>query len=101
PYLEESKKIKEQKKEATMTENNKQKSTQDLNKDDKKPNLCSGNYYSVTLQPQANDPLVNNAAVNLASKVTEKTSKDPFFPFDLDAYRSADLVTGIATGEPK
>ncbi|CAL5208671.1 unnamed protein product [Lathyrus oleraceus] len=94
PYLEESKKIKEQKKEAMMNEYNKQKSTQDLNKDGKKPNLCNGDYYCVTLQPQANDPLVNNAAVDLASKMTEKTSKDPFFPFDLDAYRSVDLLTG-------
>ncbi|CAI8603545.1 unnamed protein product [Vicia faba] len=101
PYLEESKKIKEQKKEAMITENNKQKSTQDLKKDEKKPNLCCGDYYSVTLQPQANNPLVNNAAVDLASKMTEKTSKDPFFPFDLDAYCSVDLLTGTATGEPK
>ncbi|KAI5398662.1 high mobility group B protein 10 isoform X2 [Lathyrus oleraceus] len=101
PYLEESKKIKEQKKEAMMNENNKQKSTQDLNKDEKKLNVCSGDYYCVTLQPQANDPLVNNAAVDLASKMTEKTSKDPFFPFDLDAYRSVDLLTGLAIGEPK
>ncbi|CAL5208670.1 unnamed protein product [Lathyrus oleraceus] len=101
PYLEESKKIKEQKKEAMMNENNKQKSIQDLNKDEKKLNVCSGDYYCVTLQPQANDPLVNNAAVDLASKMTEKTSKDPFFPFDLDAYRSVDLLTGLAIGEPK
>ncbi|XP_058756391.1 high mobility group B protein 10-like [Vicia villosa] len=101
PYLEESKKIREQMKEAMMTENNKQKSTQDLKKDEKKANLCCGDHYSVTLQPQANNPLVNNAAVDMASKMTEKTSKDPFFPFDLDAYQSVDLLTGIATGEPK
>ncbi|XP_058742988.1 high mobility group B protein 10-like [Vicia villosa] len=101
PYVEESKKMKEQKKEAMMTENNKQKSTLDLNKDEKKANLCCGDYYCVTLQPQANNPLVNNAAVDLAYKMTEKTSKDPFFPFDLDAYRSVDLLTGLAIGEPK
>ncbi|XP_058779097.1 high mobility group B protein 10-like [Vicia villosa] len=100
PYLEESKKIKEQKKVAMITGNNKQKSTQDLKKDEKKPNECCGDYYSVTLQPRANNPLMNNAAVDLASKITEKTSKDPFI-FDLDAHRSIDLVTGIAAGEPK
>ncbi|CAK8572536.1 unnamed protein product [Lathyrus sativus] len=101
PYLEESKKIKEQKKEAMMTENNKQKSTQDLKKDEKKPNVYCCDYNSETLHPQANYPLANNAAVDLAFKMTEKTSKDPFFPFDLDAYRSVDLLTGIATGESK
>ncbi|CAI8603547.1 unnamed protein product [Vicia faba] len=101
PYVEESKKMKEQKKDALMTDNNKQKSIQDLKKDEKKANVCCGDYYYVTLQPQANNPLVNNAVVDLAFKMTEKTSKDPFFPFDLDAYRSVDLLTGLAIGEPK
>ena len=93
--------MKEQKKDALMTDNNKQKSIQDLKKDEKKANVCCGDYYYVTLQPQANNPLVNNAVVDLAFKMTEKTSKDPFFPFDLDAYRSVDLLTGLAIGEPK
>ncbi|CAI8584920.1 unnamed protein product [Vicia faba] len=101
PYVEESKKMKEQKKDALMTDNNKQKSIQDLKKDEKKANVCCGDYYYVTLQPQANNPLVNNAVVDLAFKMTEKTSKDPFFPFDLDAYRSVDLLIGLAIGEPK
>ncbi|KAK2403248.1 high mobility group B protein [Trifolium repens] len=65
PYVEESKKIKEQNKEAKMIIDNKQKeqnkeaiiidnkkkSTQDLKRDEKRPNVSGGDYYCVTSQP--------------------------------------------------
>ncbi|GAU21539.1 hypothetical protein TSUD_35020 [Trifolium subterraneum] len=109
PYVEESKKIKEQNKQANMIDNKqkeqnkeamiidtkkkkKKKSIRDLNMDEKRPNV-SGDYC-VTSQPLPNHSFVNNAAVDLALKMTEKTSKDPFFSVDLDTYRSVDLQYG-------
>ncbi|MCI04912.1 high mobility group B protein 10-like, partial [Trifolium medium] len=110
PYVEESKKIKEQNKEAKMIIDNKQKeqnkeamtidnkkkkkSTQDLKRDEKKPNVSSGDNYCVTSQPLPNHAFVNNAAIDLALKMTEKTSKEPFSPVDLVTYRSVDLQYG-------
>ncbi|PNX98248.1 high mobility group B protein 10-like, partial [Trifolium pratense] len=107
PYVEESKKIKEQNKQANMIIGNnqkeqnkeamiidnkkkKKKSTEDLKSDEKRPNVSS-DHYCVTSQPLPNHSFVNNAAVDLALNMTEKTSKDPVFPVDLDAYRSVDL----------
>jgi hypothetical protein len=100
--VEESKKIKEQNKEAKMIIDNKQKeqnkeaiiidnkkNTQDLKRDEKRPNVSGGDYYCVTSQP------LPNATVDLALKMTEKTSKDPIFPVDLDAYRSVDLPSRV------
>ncbi|CAI8586206.1 unnamed protein product [Vicia faba] len=83
PYVEESKKLKEA---MVIIDNNKQKSTQVLKGKEKMPSMC-GDYYCVTSQPQGNYSLGNNAALDLAFKITEKTSMDPFFLCDLDAYR--------------
>lgn len=45
--------------------NDKQKNTQDLKKkDENKPNVFCGGYYSVNLQPKANNPFVNNVEVD-------------------------------------
>ncbi|CAK8532501.1 unnamed protein product [Lathyrus sativus] len=97
PYVEESKKMKE----AMMIDNNKQESTQDLKGKEKMPSI-SGDYYCVTSQPpQANYSFGDKAALDLAFKITEKTSTDPLFLCDLDAYRSGDLLSGIASGESK
>jgi len=81
-------KIKEEIKEAMI-----QKSTEDLKMDEERPIVC-GDYYCVTLQPPSNYSFGNNAAVDLAFKLTEKTSEDPFFPGDLNGHRSLDLPTG-------
>jgi hypothetical protein len=81
-------KIKEEIKEAMI-----QKSTEDLERDEERPIVC-GDYYSVTSQPLSNYSFGNNAAVDLDFKLTEKTSEDPFFPGDLNDYRSLDLPTG-------
>ncbi|XP_039685543.1 high mobility group B protein 10 isoform X2 [Medicago truncatula] len=116
PYVEESRKIKEKQKEAMITDN-KQKSTEDLKKDEQKStevlkkdekkstqglNLkkddkmpgVDGDDYGVTSQPLPNYSFVNNAAVELAFKMTEKSLKDPFFPVDLDTYCSLNMLNG-------
>jgi hypothetical protein len=100
--VEESKKIKEKKKEAVIIDN-KQMGTEDLKKDEKKstqdlkeekrPSVC-GYDYCATSQPLPNYSSVNNAAVELALKMTEKALKDPFFPVDLDTYCSLDMLNG-------
>ncbi|TKY52313.1 High mobility group B protein 10 [Spatholobus suberectus] len=87
PYVEASKKNKEEIKQA-MISHNKQQSTQDT-KEEKWPSLCGD--YLVTSQPEADDSLVNRATVGLALKMTEKAPKDPSFLVDWDAYRSLDL----------
>jgi len=103
PYVEESKKIKEKKKEAVINDNkqmstedlekDEKKSTEDLKKEEKRPSVC-GDYNCVTLQPLTNHSFVNNAAVDLALKMTEKALKDPFFPVDLDTYCSLEMLNG-------
>ncbi|XP_058744844.1 uncharacterized protein LOC131617596 [Vicia villosa] len=96
PYVEESKKLKE----AMIVNDNKHKITQDLKGKEKMPSIC-GDYTCVTSQPQESYSYGNDAALDLAFKITEKTSMDPFFLCDLDAYRSGDLLTVIPTGESK
>ncbi|XP_058744845.1 uncharacterized protein LOC131617597 [Vicia villosa] len=97
PYVEESKKLKE----AMIIDNNKHKTTKDLKGKEKMPSIY-GDYYCVTPQPRANYSYGNNAAVDMAFKITEKTSMDPcFFLCDLDAYRWVDLPTVIPTEESK
>jgi len=101
--VEESKKIKEKKKEAIIIDNKEmstedlkkdaKKSTQDLKKEEKKPSVC-GDYNCLTSQPLTNHSFVNNAAVDLALKMTEKALEDPFFPVDLDTYCSLDMLNG-------
>ncbi|CAL5190038.1 unnamed protein product [Lathyrus oleraceus] len=89
PYVEESKKIKE----AMIIDNNKHKGKEKI------PSICGDYYYCVTSQPQGNYSFANSAALDLAFKITEKTSMDPFFLCDLDAYRSGDLLSLIENGE--
>ncbi|KAK7392090.1 hypothetical protein VNO78_20517 [Psophocarpus tetragonolobus] len=89
PYVEESKKNKEEIKEA-MINHNKKQSTQDT-REEKWPSL-SGDYL-VDSQPEADNSLVSKATVGLALKMTEKASTDPSFLMDLDAYCGLDLPT--------
>jgi len=84
PYVEESKKNKEEIKEA-MASHSKQ-STQDTRED-----MC-GDYH-VTLQPEADDSLVNKGTVGLALEMTEKAPKDPSFQLDWDGYCPLDVAT--------
>ncbi|KAJ1425527.1 High mobility group box domain [Sesbania bispinosa] len=84
PYVEESKKNKEKFKKAMITSNKQQ------NMEEKGPSVCGGDYY-VTSQPEADNSLVNKAAVNLALKMTEK---DPLLLMDWDACCSLDFPTG-------
>jgi len=72
-----------------------QKSTQDLKEE--MPNVFGGfmsKSNCVTSEPLSNYTFVNNAAADLAFERIEKTSEDPFFPGDLNDYRSLDLPTG-------
>lgn len=73
-----------------------QKSAEDLNRDEERPIVCS-DYYSVTSQPLSNYSFGNKTAVDLAFKLTEKVSEDPFFPGDLNDHHLLDFPTG----EPK
>jgi hypothetical protein len=66
--------------------------SEDLKRDEERPNVC-GDYYCVNSEPLSNYSFVNNAAVDLAFEMTEKTSEYPFFPGDLNACRSVDLLT--------
>ncbi|KAJ1383509.1 Tetratricopeptide-like helical domain superfamily [Sesbania bispinosa] len=84
PYVEESKKNKEKFKKAMITSNKQQ------SMEKKGPSVCGGDYY-VTSQPEADNSLVNKAAVNLALKMTEK---DPLLLMDWDACCSLDFPTG-------
>ncbi|KAK7344280.1 hypothetical protein VNO77_13718 [Canavalia gladiata] len=89
PYVEESKKNKEKVKEAMICYN-KQQNTQDT-KGEKWPNLY-GDYH-VTSQPEADEPLVNKAAVGVSLKMNEKAPKDTLYLMDWDAYCSLDFPT--------
>ncbi|WVY97770.1 hypothetical protein V8G54_029921 [Vigna mungo] len=79
PYVEESKKNKEEIKEA-MVRRSKQQSTQDTSQE-KWSSIC-GDYH-VTLQPEA----------DVALKMTEKAPMDPSFQMDWDGNCSLDFAT--------
>ncbi|XP_022640574.1 high mobility group B protein 10-like isoform X2 [Vigna radiata var. radiata] len=83
PYVEESKKNKEEIKEA-MVRRSKQQSSQDTNqetREEKWSSIC-GDYH-VTLQPEA----------DVALKMTEKAPMDPSFQMDWDGNCSLDFAT--------
>ncbi|XP_020210155.1 high mobility group B protein 10 [Cajanus cajan] len=90
PYVEESKKNKEEIKEA-MISHNKQQSSQDT-REEKWPSTLRGDYL-VTSQPEANESLVNKATVGLALKMTEKAPRDPSFLMEWDGYCALDSPT--------
>ncbi|KAG4983354.1 hypothetical protein JHK87_028103 [Glycine soja] len=89
PYVEESKKKKEEIKEA-MNDHNKQQSTQDTIREEKWHSL-SGDYL-VTSQPETDNSLFNKATVGLALKMTEKAPTDPSYLMDWNAF----LFTGFS-----
>ncbi|KAL2325601.1 hypothetical protein Fmac_024659 [Flemingia macrophylla] len=90
PYVEESKKNKEEIKEA-MISHNKQQSRQDTRQEEW-PSTLSGDYL-VTSQPEANESLVNKATIGLALKMTEKEPRDPSFLMEWGGYCALDLPT--------
>ncbi|KAL2993891.1 hypothetical protein AAZX31_10G137600 [Glycine max] len=89
PYVEESKKKKEEIKEA-MNDHNKQQITQDTIREEKWHSL-SGDYL-VTSQPETDNSLFNKATVGLALKMTEKAPTDPSYLMDWNAF----LFTGFS-----
>ncbi|CAJ1977855.1 unnamed protein product [Sphenostylis stenocarpa] len=89
PFVEESKKKKEEIKEA-MVRRSKQQRTHDT-REEKSSSMCGD--YPVTSQPEADDSLVSKGTVGLALKMTEKVPKDPSFLIDWDGYCPLDFAT--------
>ncbi|MED6186232.1 hypothetical protein PIB30_064892 [Stylosanthes scabra] len=89
PYVDESKKNKEKFKNAMIIDDNEKEE-----KNIASTNVCSGEYYQVTSQPEPDDngyTLNNNAAIGLALNVTEKLPKDSLLLFGLEHYCSMDF----------
>ncbi|MED6108964.1 hypothetical protein PIB30_029190 [Stylosanthes scabra] len=90
PYVDESKKNKEKFKNAMIIDDNEKEE-----KNIASTNVCSGEYYHVTSQPEPDNNGYtlnnNNAAIGLALNVTEKLPKDSLLLFGLEHYCSMDL----------